>query len=354
MKRRYILFFAMALMLVSLLTLVSCDMGDPEDPYGDDDGPYLEYMLLDDDTYGVSMNKTANVKEVNVPSTYKGKYVTKILDDGFRACSKITKVTLPDTIKEIGGYAFKSCKMLEKIEIPASVTVIGEGAFHDCPKLDELSFAPDSKLETIGRQAFWFCAALTSVDIPEGVTTINYGAFGECSELIKINIPSSVTSVGDDLFVGCDKLSYKEYGNALYLGNLENPYVILVKAKNEYIESCSVTVNTKIIYYDAFKGCSQLKSVSFVNNSKLISIESSAFAGCTSLESISIPSNTVSIGEKVFSGCTALTGVSFERSTGWSVSENIGAVGAPVALGTPEQNALLFTDTYKNFYWKRG
>ncbi len=354
MKRRYTLLFV-AVILVSFLTLVSCGfLDEPSDPYGEDDGPYLEYTLLEDDTYGVSMNKTSRVKEVTVPSTYKGKNVTKILDDGFRACSRITKVTLPAGIKEIGGYAFKSCKMLEKVEIPASVVSIGEGAFHDCPKLEDVAFAADSKLEIIGRQAFWYCASLKALNIPEGVTTINYGAFGECAELTNISIPSSITNIGDDLFKGCDKLVYREYSNGMYLGNLDNPYVLLVKAKNADVEACSVTVNTRIIYFNAFKNCSKLKNVSFVNNSKLIAIESSAFENCTSLERFNVPSGTVRISDNAFSGCTSLAEVTFEKTTDWTVAESYSASGTSVTLGTPEQNALCLTDTYKNFYWKRG
>ena len=49
-------------------------------------------------------------------------------------------------------------------------------------------------------------AATTSVNIPSSVTAIGEGAFASCSSLTSVTIPSSVTSIGVQAFMGCSSL----------------------------------------------------------------------------------------------------------------------------------------------------
>ena len=104
--------------------------------------------------------------------TYIGKYV---FEKPFSGCSKLSSVTIPESVTSIGKYAFEDCKALTSINIPSSVTSIGSFAFCDC-------------------------SSLTSVAIPSGVTTINKGTFTSCSKLSSVTIPESVTSIGDHAF----------------------------------------------------------------------------------------------------------------------------------------------------------
>ena len=54
----------------------------------------------------------------------------EIIDgDFFYDCPKLTKVTIPDTVKYIGAGAFENCESLKNIIIPSSVTEIREYAF---------------------------------------------------------------------------------------------------------------------------------------------------------------------------------------------------------------------------------
>jgi len=74
-----------------------------------------------------------------------------------------------------------------------------------------------------------------------------------------------VTSIGTSAFYGCTSLTYHAYDNALYLGNKSNPYLVLVKAKNTSIASCTIHEDTRVIYRFAFRDCASLTSVTFVN-----------------------------------------------------------------------------------------
>jgi len=192
----------------------------------------------------------------------------------------------------------------------------------------------------------------TEFIVPSGVTNIGSNAFSYWSNLTKITIPDSVTSIGDGAFNGCSKLQYNISSGLKYLGNDNNPYVVLADREtgdittatiedgckfisasvfyacsslenvtipegligigNWAFNSCSSLTSIIIpssvtsIGYDAFRNCSSLINVVFAEGSKLISIGDSAFNGCSNLTSISIPDSVTSIGEYTFTDCSKL------------------------------------------------
>ena len=89
---------------------------------------------------------------------------------------------IPNTVKNIDGYAFSHCSNLTSVTIPNCVTSIGNLSFH-------------------------YCENLENITIPSSVTSIGNGAFSSCSNLTSITIPSSVTSIGESAFDECDKLT---------------------------------------------------------------------------------------------------------------------------------------------------
>ncbi|MCM1440304.1 MAG: leucine-rich repeat domain-containing protein [Roseburia sp.] len=202
--------------------------------------------------------------------------VTSIGDFAFMSCGNLTNIVMPSGLKYIGSETFNRCGNLTSIEIPSGVTGIGDGAFEDCK-------------------------SLTGIVIPSGVTNIKSRLFKGCRRLTGIEIPSSVESVGADAFEGCDRLQYKEYGGALYLGNSDNPYLVLVKVKSSNAVSCVVNKNTRVI------GCK-------------------AFAGCSRLTKVEIPDGVNGIGEKAFEGCKKLTihCQADSQPTGWASDWNSG------------------------------
>ena len=89
--------------------------------------------------------------------------------------------------------------------------------------------------------------------------------------------------MGSGAFEGCDNLQYNEYGNALYLGNEKNPYVVLIRAKDTSMISVNIHDATKVIYEGAFSYCSGLTSITIPDS--VTSIGEEAFSGCSELES---------------------------------------------------------------------
>lgn len=50
----------------------------------------------------------------------------------FNRCSRLTSVTIPNSVTFIGNLAFQNCINLTSVTIPNSVTAIAHGAFNDC------------------------------------------------------------------------------------------------------------------------------------------------------------------------------------------------------------------------------
>ena len=65
---------------------------------------------------------------------------------------------------------------------------------------DLISIDIPGNIKSIGKYAFRNCKNLETIAISNGVTTIGYEAFKNCSSLTSLTIPNSVTSIGDYAF----------------------------------------------------------------------------------------------------------------------------------------------------------
>ena len=93
----------------------------------------LEYVLLNDNTYGVKAGAIAkNASIIEIPSAYKNVPVTQVLADGFSGLTTLTKIVLPTSITIINDNAFYNCINLTDVSLPSSLTKIGRSAFRQC------------------------------------------------------------------------------------------------------------------------------------------------------------------------------------------------------------------------------
>ncbi len=238
----------------------------------------------------------------------------------------MTSITIPDSVESIGSYAFRGCSSLESITLPfvgatlngtsnthfGYIFGVGEYSYNDDYIPTSLKTVVITGGESIGDYAFSGCSLLESITIPDSVTSIGWCAFENCSSLTSITIPDSVTSIGEYAFYGCNNLQYNEYDNGLYLGNENNKYVVLFKAKDTNITSCSINENTRFIHSSAFYNCSSLTSITIPDS--VTSIGDWAFRYCSSLTDITIPDSVTSIGERAFYNCNSLTGITIPDS----------------------------------------
>ena len=202
------------------------------------DGSYTFKYISDTDTYEISSYSNKNSKsKVVVPKIYNGRQVTSI-----------------------GSGCFKSCS-LTGIEIHDGITSIGSSAFSDC-------------------------SYLTEIKIPDSVSRLESYLFSSCVRLTSVSIPNTIEYVDAYAFYGCSALPYNAYDNAYYLGNEENPYLVLIKAKNTNITSCEINDGSRILLQYSFKDCSLLNEISVPSN--VVYINEDSFVGCSSLSAINV------------------------------------------------------------------
>ncbi|MED6299412.1 MAG: leucine-rich repeat protein, partial [Verrucomicrobiota bacterium] len=66
---------------------------------------------------------------VNIPDSIEGIPVTKIADNAFESCTKITRVIVPKTVLSIGNNAFEDCSELKLVGFESGLPEIGADAF---------------------------------------------------------------------------------------------------------------------------------------------------------------------------------------------------------------------------------
>ena len=65
---------------------------------------------------------------------------SRVRSYAFANCSKLTSITIPDSVTSIVDYAFNDCKGLTSVTIGNSVTSIGSSAFGWCYRLTSVTF----------------------------------------------------------------------------------------------------------------------------------------------------------------------------------------------------------------------
>ncbi|MBR2646056.1 MAG: leucine-rich repeat domain-containing protein [Clostridia bacterium] len=166
----------------------------------------LQYSIsAEGDYYNVTGIGSFAGEEVLILPIYEGKPVKKISYRAFKDCDKITSITIPNTIVEIGTEAFYSCDNLKRAIIGNNVTIIGDKAFYACGRLEELVVG--SSVKDIGDEAFFSCQSLIEVELPDSLISIGKGAFKWCFALGSIKIGDSVQSIGEYAFASCKKLT---------------------------------------------------------------------------------------------------------------------------------------------------
>lgn len=83
------------------------------------------------------------------------------------------------------------------------------------------------------------------------------------------------------------------------------------KKQDGYPKTCEIPNGIRIIASGAFKGCTELESVTIPDSVTMIFSE--AFSGCSNLKSIDIPSSVCNIGKEAFRGCSSLETVTIPK-----------------------------------------
>ena len=301
--------------------------------------------------------------------------VTSIGNSAIYGCTSLTGIEIPNSVTSIGEYAFYGCSSLTSIEITNSVTSIGYHAFSDCESLTSVvwnvkkcsdfssssrpfenspnitSFTFGDEVEHIPAYLCYNLSSLTSIvwnakkcsdfssssrpfENSPNITSFTIGDEVEhipaylcynLSSLTSIQIPNSVTSIGDMAFAYCEGLTsvvwnVKKCSDFSSSSFYNSPNITSFTLGDEVehipaylcynlssLTSIQIPNSVTSIGGSAFEGCKSLTSIQIPNS--ITSIGDYAFEGCESLTSIEIPNSVTSIGDYAFYGCENLTSV---------------------------------------------
>ena len=208
--------------------------------------------------------------------------VTDIGKAAFIHCEGLTTVKIPQTVENIRSQAFMGCIGLTSIEIPSSVKRINSCAFKDCTNLTNINVS--NNVSKIGGYVFdnteWYNSLgngviyinnvvykykgtmheSTNVVIKEGTISIADIAFYGCKDLISIEVPNSVTSIGYDAFWDCTNLkSITVHSN---IPPITNHAIVSNDVYNHctlYVPSGSVTTYREAELWGRFKNIETIK-----------------------------------------------------------------------------------------------
>ena len=181
--------------------------------------------------------------------------------------ANVEKVTVPASIKFIPAETFSYMKKLKTVSLPKSLEKLGEGAFMNCTSLESVIFKGD-KLTEIADRTFKNCKSLKTVRFNNNkIKSIGNYAFSNCKALKKINLPSSLRTLGGCAFEksGLESVTIPKYASAPAYFNEDE-------------------------MGDTFRNCKSLKTVTFLG--KNVFIPSGAFWGCDSLKVINLKNAT--------------------------------------------------------------
>lgn len=171
--------------------------------------------------------------------------VVAIYKAGFRYCD-FSKVSIPNTVQEIGEEAFAYCLNLTEFSLPFACRVISPSMLMDCRNLETFSYRDSEGADTTDNLL---------------VTTVGDHAFANCLKLKGFTCPTSLVKIGDSAFQNCQSI------------------VSLFFPKTTYASAAAVPSANRIIVGNyAFAECIALTMVFFDVN--LWSFGEYCFAKC--------------------------------------------------------------------------
>jgi hypothetical protein len=228
---------------------------------------------------GAFQNCSGFTGELVIPNS-----VTTIGRGAFQNCTALKDVIFGASVKSIWYEAFSGCTGLkEEINIPSTVNNVYGEIFKGCNQIKQLNIGA----KQISERAFYGMTGLKKVNFDKTVNIIESEAFSGCTGLMNIEIPNSVTLIGQRIvrrgrknykdalpvFDGCDKLSHicipSNIKGRILLGKPKSGYyesisrdkLIYVKTKmkeltlpyNIYISLANNTkIDTTVIYHNVF------------------------------------------------------------------------------------------------------
>ena len=178
-----------------------------------------------------------------------------------------------------------------------TLTISGTGDMYNYNDVAPYNISPWYHDLTSSNSGGYSGVSIKNVTIREGVTSIGNNAFLGCGKISNIEFPDSLTSIGKSAFSPSPALN-----EVTLPKNLVNLGAYAFSRGN--FSSIEIPEGVTSIQQYTFSGCKKLASIQLPKS--LISIEDGAFNGCAELLSIQIPNTVSSLGKFTFFNCISL------------------------------------------------
>lgn len=284
-----------------------------------------------------------SLKRVTIPESVK-----EIGESAFWNCAGIKNVILGKNISKIDAGAFAYCSGIEEILFGKNISIVGSWAFGNCSGLKSVKFQEnEEKVEvkeeirkhsvTIETCAFGDCTSLENVILSSNVEEIQTQAFYYCTNLGELKLPEGVRYLGSSILWGTkiksiqvplsvEKCGTEDFGAFDNAGNLEE---IIFKEgaqrvpdnicsnyePNRVLKKIVIPESVTEIGKYAFKDCAGIENIVFGKN--ISKVGDSAFYKCTGLKDIVFQENEenpVVIDQWAFARCSSLESVTLSTN----------------------------------------
>lgn len=195
------------------------------------------------------------------------------------------------------------------IDTDSNTTTINKGVFMNNTNLTTVDLSGCNNL-VIGDQAFKGDTALTSVTLPSSVSSIGSEVFYGCTKLSTLDVATTNDlSIGSSAFSGCPSLSSVSISSdgTLSLGS----YAFFGNSTSPALKSVSLYGKNGITFgSQVFKNNTSLETLSISSPGNAITIPSETFYNDTKFTSIDLSScSSLNIGNSAFAYCDSLTDI---------------------------------------------
>lgn len=196
----------------------------------------IDYFPELNEVPNLSFSGNTSLEAVGLPPT-----ITRLGNDCFQGCSNLTSIGDISNVTDYGDGCLRNCSSLDisldlsnvtylgsrcfngsqninvtklpqnqctlgiqmfvnsgikNVQIPAWMTSVPNEFLISCRKLETVTFVQNSQVTSIGDSFVSGCPLIQQIVLPEGVQTIGNRLGNNCQSLTLIDLPSTVTSIG--------------------------------------------------------------------------------------------------------------------------------------------------------------
>lgn len=228
--------------------------------------------------------------------------ITHICASAFVSTNLSGALIIPEGVLEIGSSAFQRT-LISSVALSPRLGKIYDSAFWECNSLTGTLNLPET-LTYVGDQAFWGCSFVGELHLPNSLEYIGGRAFYYAGNFVgNLRLPDRLKKVSDYAFAGSGFTGTVDLNNAVEFGS--GAFTCDYFSGDLIVPEGTVEIPNSFMSASQAPGPGKLNSI--VLPESLRRIGSNAFFGQSRLRILKISDGLIYIGSYAFTGCTNLT-----------------------------------------------